>query len=165
MVCRVFQKSAAGAKKFHTSQSRAVNVNPAYNLELGPQQMIQPDNFQFPIGRNYSVDQFAELTRMFRGGASTSLNNLPNIQSQMNYPFTISELNLNLGGATTSQPVLRPMPQAMNQQDVMMTAGTSYAAENVYAAEINQANGPGSGSSRYMSMEHCMDLDSYWPPY
>lgn len=116
-----------------------------------------------------NADQIAELTRMFRGGASTSVN-LP-IQSQMNYPlgggFTISGLNLNLGGATT-QPVLRPMqppPQAMNQQDVtssMLTSSTTFAAETGYAAEINNANAHG---NRYMSMDNCMDLDNYWPPY
>lgn len=137
-----------------------------------PPQMIQAENFQFPIGRG-NADQLAELTRMFRGGASSSVNNNFPIQSEMNYPlaggFTISGLNLNLGGATT-QPVLRPMPppphpQAMNQQEVtcsMMTS-TSYSADQSltsYAAEINQA-----GGSRYMSLEHCMDLDSYWPPY
>lgn len=181
VVCRVFQKSA-GAKKFPTNQSRA--VNPAYNLDTGasviPPQMIQAENFQFPVGRNYTgnADQLAEFTRMFRGGASSSVNNNFPIQSQMNYPlaggFTISGLNLNLGGATT-QPVLRPMPpppphpQAMHQEEVtcsMMTS-SAYAADQSltgYAAEINQANGA-AGGSRYMSLEHCMDLDSYWPPY
>ncbi|ESR63359.1 NAC domain-containing protein [Citrus sinensis] len=181
VVCRVFQKSA-GAKKFPTNQSRA--VNPAYNLDIGasviPPQMIQAENFQFPVGRNYTgnADQLAEFTRMFRGGASSSVNNNFPIQSQMNYPlaggFTISGLNLNLGGATT-QPVLRPMPpppphpQAMHQEEVtcsMMTS-SAYAADQSltgYAAEINQANGA-AGGSRYMSLEHCMDLDSYWPPY
>ncbi|EEF34392.1 transcription factor, putative [Ricinus communis] len=177
VVCRVFQKSA-GAKKYPPNQSRAVNP---YSLDMGPssipaQMMQAAENYQFPVGRNYmSQAELAELTRAFRAGGSSTSVNLP-LQSQMNYPvgagagcFTISGLNLNLGGAAT-QPIFRPMqpnpPPAMNQQDVassMMTSNTSFAAEAAgYGAEMNNANAP---SSRFMGVEHCMDLDNYWPSY
>ncbi|KAA8525739.1 hypothetical protein F0562_007594 [Nyssa sinensis] len=166
VVCRVFQKSA-GVKKYPSNHSRAVNP---YNLEIGPSvmpaQMMQADHAcQFPIGRNYMNNaELAELTRVLRG-ASTGMN-LP-IQPQLNYPvggggcFTISGLNLNLGGATSTQQILRPVPPppppaGMNQQDV------TFASEAAYGVDINNANGP---SNRYMTMDHCVDLDNYWPPY
>lgn len=184
MVCRVFQKSA-GAKKFPSNQSRAVNP---YSLEIGPSvlpsQMLQAAaetyHHHFPInGRTYmptaADHQLAELTRMLRGGgggaggASSAGVNLP-IQPQMNYPlaggFTISGLNLNLGGgAAAAPPVLRPMPpptQPMNPQDVNVTANTFAGPETGYGADISNSN---AGGNRYMSMENCMDLDSYWPSY
>ncbi|GAV63665.1 NAM domain-containing protein [Cephalotus follicularis] len=178
VVCRVFQKSAAGAKKYPSSQSRAVAP---YSLDVGqsvmPPPMMQVDNYQFPMGRNYMGNsaELAELSRVLRGGGSTSVN-LP-MQSPVHYPvgqscFTISGLNLNLGGSATHQPVLRsmpppppPTPPAMNQQDVassMMTSSGSFGLENGYSTDMSHANGPG---NRYMGMEHCMDLDNYWPPY
>ncbi|XP_022731495.1 NAC domain-containing protein 100 [Durio zibethinus] len=172
VVCRVFQKSA-GVKKYPSNQSRAVNP---YNLEIGasliPPAMIQAENYHFPMGRNYA--EVAELSRVLRGGQSSTVN-LP-IQSQINYPggFTISGLNLNLGGASTQpvnvmRPILQPPqqpPPPMHQQDVtatLMTTAASFAAENGYGAEINHnTNGP---SNRFLTMENCMDLDNYWPTY
>ncbi|XWS72863.1 hypothetical protein CRYUN_Cryun02cG0076100 [Craigia yunnanensis] len=167
-VCRVFQKSA-GVKKYPSNQSRAVNP---YNLEIGanaiPPAMMQAENYNYSMGRNYA--ELAELSRVLRGGPSSTTVNLP-IQPQINYPggFTISGLNLNLGGSST-QPVMRPMqPQPhhpMHQQDVtasLMTATTSFEAENNYVAEINHnTNVP---SNRYSSMDPCVDLYNYWPAY
>ncbi|GMY17667.1 NAC domain-containing protein 92 isoform X2 [Fagus crenata] len=181
VVCRVFQKSA-GAKKYPSTQSRAVNP---YNLEIGPSVVPPPmmqlgDPGQYPYGKNYmSNAELAELTRVFRGGGSSSVNQP--MQSQMNYPvplgvggFTISGLNLNLGGGT--QPILQrpvnpaPPPLGMHQQDgisinsSMMSSSSQLAAENAgYGTEMNHANAH--GPNRYMSMDHCMDLDNYWPPY
>jgi len=184
VVCRVFQKSA-GVKKYPSNQSRAANP---YNLEIGPsvipsQMMQAAENFQLPIGRNYMMSNAelqAELTRVFRAGGSTGIN-LP-MQSPLNNTysvggggpgggpggggcFTISGLNLNLGGAA-SQPMLRPMaPPVMNQQDVtMMTSSNSFALDQAaaYGAEMNTANGH---ANRFMGMEQCMDLENYWPPY
>ncbi|KAK9279749.1 hypothetical protein L1049_013431 [Liquidambar formosana] len=166
VVCRVFQKSAGG-KKYPSNQSRAVNPYNDIGPNVVPSPLMQVDTSQFPIGRNYmSNAELAELTRVLRGG-STSMN-LP-LQSQLNYPvgggcFTISGLNLNLGGAAT-QSVLRPMPppQAMNQQDMTSSMLTSaLATETSYGADMNNANGTG---NRFMNMEHCVDLDNYWPPY
>ncbi|KAF5456546.1 hypothetical protein F2P56_026016 [Juglans regia] len=192
VVCRVFQKSA-GTKKFPSNQSRA-GLNP-YNLEIGhpsalpvPQMMQLGDPAgQFHYGRNYvSSAELAELTRVFRGGGSTShVNGQLQMQPQLNYPplgaggcFTISGLNLNLGGgAGTSQPVFRSMPPApapappslaMNhhhQHDVsssMMTGNPLAAETSGYGTEMNHGNPP---SNRYMGMDHCLDLDNYWPPY
>ncbi|XVE97226.1 hypothetical protein REPUB_Repub03eG0002800 [Reevesia pubescens] len=174
VVCRVFQKSA-GVKKYPTSnQSRAVNP---YNLEIGGSvnvipaaAMIQAENYHhFSMGRNYA--ELAELSRVLRGGPSSTTVNLP-IQPQINYPggFTISGLNLNLGGASTQPAVMRamqpPPPPPIHQQDVtasFMTTSSSFAAENGYGAEINHStNGP---SNRYLNMDHCVDLDNYWPAY
>ncbi|XVE71384.1 hypothetical protein DITRI_Ditri10aG0145900 [Diplodiscus trichospermus] len=169
VVCRVFQKSA-GVKKYPSNQSRAVNP---YNLEIGPNiispaAMMQADNYHFSMGRNYA--ELAELSRVLRGGPSSTSVNLP-IQSQINYPggFTISGLNLNLGSSST-QPVMRPMqpqpPPPMHQQDVtasLMTTTPAFAAENGYGAEIN--HNPSGHNNRFLSMDHCMDLDNYWPTY
>ncbi|KAJ8758677.1 hypothetical protein K2173_000398 [Erythroxylum novogranatense] len=173
VVCRVFQKTA-GVKKFSSSQSRGSNT---YHLDLSssinPSHLMQTDqSFPFQVGRNYmSNAELLELTRAFRAGGSSTGLNLP-LQSQVNYPvggaagcFTISGLNLNLGGAP-SQPSFRPLPHppVMNQQDVtssIMTSGGPFAAEVNYGAEMNNANGP----SRYVGVDHCMDLDNYWPPY
>ena len=140
----------------------------------------------FLYGRNYmSSAELAEVARVLRGGGSTSSVNLP-MQPQLNYPvtasgagFTISGLNLNLGGggAATTQPILRPMqpppPQPPSQTMAMapqvhdvssnMMSASSLGAENVgYVAEMSTTNAHG---NRYMGMDHCMDLDSYWGSY
>jgi hypothetical protein len=181
VVCRVFQKSA-GAKKFPSNQPRAV-LNP-YNLEMAPTHVVPSpmmqlgDPTQFHGGRNYmSNAELAELARVFRGGGggggSTSVNHLP-MQPQLSYPlgggcFTISGLNLNLGGAGAGPPpVLRAMapapthPAAMHPQDhvnpSMMTGETSG-----YGTEMNHANP--AGNRPYMGVDHCMDLENYWPSY
>ncbi|XVF48146.1 hypothetical protein PTKIN_Ptkin03bG0167900 [Pterospermum kingtungense] len=174
VVCRVFQKSA-GVKKYPSNQSRAVNP---YNLEIGasviPPALMQAENYQLSMGRNYA--ELAELSRVLRGGPSSTSVNLP-IQSQINYPaggFTISGLNLNLGGSSSTQPVMRPMqpqpppPNPLHQQDVsssLMTANNAcFEADSGYGtAEIHQnTTGP---SNRYLGMDHCMDLYNYWPTY
>ncbi|KAK3041530.1 hypothetical protein RJ639_002216 [Escallonia herrerae] len=174
VVCRVFQKSAGG-KKYPSNHTRAVNP---YNLDIGqsaiPAQMMQAENFQFPTGRTYvSNAELAELTRVFRGG-STSMN-MP-IQTQLNFPaaggggggcFTISGLNLNLGGSTSVQPYLRPTPTPMNQpQDMTSSMLTSCTIGNDgagYGADhIHNTNGL---NNRFMNMDQCADLDNYWPSY
>ncbi|XP_061336533.1 NAC domain-containing protein 79-like [Gastrolobium bilobum] len=194
VVCRVFRKSA-GAKKYPSSNhTRAVNP---YSLEVGtsimppPMMQLGDPATHFLYGRNYmSSAELAEVTRVLRGGGSTSSVNLP-MQSHLNYPvsapggglgFTISGLNLNLGGGggsvATTQPILRPMPQSqpshhhpahtMSQvvhdfSSNLMTAST-LAAENVgYGAAMSNNANP--HSNRFMGMDNCMDLDSYWPSY
>ncbi|KAG2691768.1 hypothetical protein I3760_08G022500 [Carya illinoinensis] len=198
VVSRVFQKSA-GTKKLPSNQSRSAILNP-YNLEIGPSSVPPPmmqlgdpsGQFQY-YGRNYvSNAELAELARVFRGGGSTapSVNLQPLLQPHLNYPFgggggggsfTISGLNLNLGGART-QPIFRPMQHpgpgqapppppppslSMNQQDVItssMMNSSSLAAETPgYGTDqMNHANPPG---NRYVGVDHCMDLDNYWPTY
>ncbi|WCJ30557.1 NAC domain containing protein 38 [Euphorbia peplus] len=178
VVCRVFQKSA-GAKKYPSNQSRA--VNPYNQLEMGPsniipsQQMMQitDHNYhQFPVGRNFMTpSEIAELTRAFRASASGG-STLP-LQSQLNYPggsFTISGLNLNLG-ATTGQPMYRPIqpPPLMNQQQdvpsgMMSSSSFAVAAETAAYGATELSNGNGS-NNRFVGDEHCVDLDNYWPAY
>ncbi|KAK3034788.1 hypothetical protein RJ639_034388 [Escallonia herrerae] len=174
VVCRVFQKSAGG-KKYPSNHTRAVNP---YNLDIAqsaiPPQVMQSENFQFPMGRSYvSNAELAELTRVFRGG-STSMN-MP-IQTELNFPaaggggggcFTISGLNLNLGGSTSVQPYLRPTPAPMNQPQDMTSSmltnctigndGAGYGADH-----MQNTNGL---NNRFMNMDQCADLDNYWPSY
>ncbi|KAG7020319.1 Protein CUP-SHAPED COTYLEDON 2, partial [Cucurbita argyrosperma subsp. argyrosperma] len=191
VVCRVFQKSA-GPKKYPPNQTRA--VNPYVNLEIAPPLLPPPlmqlgdPAAQYGYGRNYiSGADLAELNRVLRAGGSGSGSggsthgiNL-SMQPQFNYQpaggcFTISGLNLNLGGAS-SQPVLRPMPppvaapMKIGQQDIgssVMAAtmanssviASAIGPETAYGAEIsNNGNGPG---NRFMNMDHCMDLENYW---
>lgn len=181
MVCRVFQKSP-GAKKYPPNQSRA--VNPYVNLEIPPSLLPPPimqlgdPAAQYSYGRNYITStELAELNRVLRAsggsggsGGSTHGINL-SMQPQFNYPttggcFTISGLNLNLGGAVSvSQPVLRPMPPpvattTIGQDIASSVMASSIAPETAYGAEINNnANVP---SNRFMNMDHCMDLENYW---
>ncbi|XP_027356415.1 protein CUP-SHAPED COTYLEDON 1-like [Abrus precatorius] len=185
VVCRVFQKSG-GAKKYPSS-NHARAANP-YSLELGPS-IIPPPMMQlgdpashFLYGRNYMASaDLAEVARILRGGGSTSSVNVP-MQSQFSYPvsaaggeFTISGLNLNLGGtaATTTQPILRPMQpspplthtmvQVHDVSSNMMTPSSLGAENNAgFATEMSNANSHG---NRYMGMDNCMDLDNYWPSY
>lgn len=143
--------------------------------------MQAAENFQLPIGRNYMMSNAelqAELARVFRAGGSTGIN-LP-MQSPLNNTyssvggggpggvgcFTISGLNLNLGGAA-SQPMFRPNipPAVMNQQDVItssMMTGNSFVLDQAAAYGAENANGH---ANRFMGMEQCMDLENYWPPY
>ncbi|KAK6137161.1 hypothetical protein DH2020_029086 [Rehmannia glutinosa] len=114
VVCRVFQKSAGG-KKYPSNHSRAVNPYSSYNLEIpqnNPMQsqmniIHQDHNFQFP-GRNYMTPaEIHEFNKVFMTANNASTSNIVNlpIPPQVNYGvgpaggFTISGLNLNLGGA------------------------------------------------------------------
>lgn len=84
--------------------------------------------------------------------------------------FTISGLNLNLGGggATTSQPILRPMqppplPQVMNQQDMSSNDAVLISTDEAgYAANTNIS---GNTMNKFMAIENCTDLENYWAPY
>lgn len=199
MVCRVFKKS--GNAKKYPSSNHARAVNP-YSLEIEPN-ILPPLMMQlgdpgahFLYGRNYMMNpsEVAEVTRVLRGGGPTNVNvmnmNLPMQYSHLNNPvaggggegFTISGLNLNLGGtvATTTaqaqQSLLRPMmppPQPSPAHTIaqvhhdfssnMVTPNIALAADNVgYGGEVASANSHG---NRYMGMDHCMDLDNYWPSY
>lgn len=192
VVCRIFKKSG-GAKKYPSS-NHARSVNP-YSMEIGPNLMpppmmqlgSDPAAAHFLYGRNYmNTAELADLARALRGNGSAIGVNLP-MQSQLSYHtstssgggFTISGLNLNLGGGgatTITQPILRPMQQPSHSSvhtmaqviDVnssMMTAATSIGAENVgYGSEMSNMNSHHHGN-RFMGMDHCMDLDSYWPSY
>lgn len=159
VVCRVFQKSA-GIKKYPTTQSsRAINLETGQNHILPPT-MIPLDPAQFHIGRNFMM------------------NNLP-IQPQLNYPlglgpggsgggggFTISGLNLNLGGAVgavSQGPILRPMMNQQGAHDV--TSSMLNGLDNGYGSLEMNINGSGS-SNRFMNVENCVDqFDNFWPTY
>ncbi|KAL2346874.1 hypothetical protein Fmac_000874 [Flemingia macrophylla] len=190
VVCRVFKKSG-GAKKYPSS-NHTRSVNP-YSLEIGQNHIMAPPMMQlgdpaahFLYGRNHnfmnSTVELAELARVLRGGGSTTSVNLP-MQSHLSYPapsaaaaaggFTISGLNLNLGGGgatATTQSILQPSPPPVHTMaqslgvNSSMIAATSLGAENVvgYGSEMSNINAHG---NRFMGMDHCMDLDNYWPSY
>lgn len=203
VVSRVFRKSA-GVKKYYPSlnPTRAVMNNPYnINLEVAPNSMNMPPpsmmqlgldsaaalhNFHL-YGRNYinTPDQVAEVTRLLRAGV------VPMHQySHLNFPvssssspldgggFTISGLNLNLGGATSShsQPILRPMPSTTTTNAHMAAHQLHDYSSNMISNNNNSAVGYGGGEQvnnpnpnghRYNmqgTMDHCVDLDNYWPP-
>uniref|UniRef100_A0A7N0UXU3 NAC domain-containing protein n=1 Tax=Kalanchoe fedtschenkoi TaxID=63787 RepID=A0A7N0UXU3_KALFE len=202
VVCRVFQKSAGIKKQYPTQQSSSSRSITPYNMDMSSnlmqQPMLQQDNtLHYPIGRaatNYminSIDQLAELTRAFRSNAAsaTMMNHLPIIpppHQQLNhYPnaaaggaglFTISGLNLNLGGqqAAASSGMIA-------QQDagvVMMNTESLNTAANSNYGDLHQGGGyiglemsgndasQNPNNTRYMNnMDQCMDLDNYWASY
>ncbi|XP_071702237.1 protein CUP-SHAPED COTYLEDON 2 [Rutidosis leptorrhynchoides] len=190
VVCRVFQKTAGG-KKYPSSSSHSRGMmNIPYNLEIGhasgiqiPPQIMQPDpNYQFPIGlgrNNYiSNADIAEFSRVFRGN---NVNIPPLHPAQLNYPnengsecFTISGLNLNLRGSTTTQ--MRPMgqppppPEPQPQEDVTSSMLISSGGlVNEQALGYNNgdiiSNSNTLGNNRFMTMDQCGDLENYWAPY
>ncbi|CAL5206448.1 unnamed protein product [Lathyrus oleraceus] len=207
VVSRVFRKSA-GVKKYYPSlnPTRAVMNNPYnINLEVGPNSMNMPPpsmmqlgldssaaaahNFHL-YGRNYinTPDHVAEVTRLLRAGVvpmhQYSHLNFP-VSSSSSSPldgggFTISGLNLNLGGgASSQQPILRPMPSttttthmAAHQLHDFSSNMISNNSNNVVGYgggdEVNNPNTNGHGNNnRYNmqgAMDHCVDLDHYWPP-
>lgn len=194
VVCRVFQKSG-GPKKYPSNHTRGVNpytleIGPTINVAPPLMHHVaDPNSTHFLYGRNYmSNAELAEIARVFRagsnGGGSTASLNLP-IQPHghlNNYPpppppppqapapagFTISGLNLNLarGGG---QPAYRPMHPPHDVASNIMTAGSSLSGvennnNNVgYGGNAEMSN----PSNRYnnIGMDHCVDLDSYWPSY
>ncbi|XP_038696825.1 protein CUP-SHAPED COTYLEDON 2 isoform X2 [Tripterygium wilfordii] len=187
VVCRVFQKSV-GAKKLSSSSSSSHSrqLLLPYNLENGPTSnnlfipspiMTAPDNnYGLPMGRSYmsSAELQVELNRALeRSGAPgcSSLNQVPHIATSYPLGFTVSGLNLNLlGGAATAQThsILRPMqpaptPPPLLNQDAITSLAPGYGGE-ISNASMGIINGHGNRS--YMNdVEHCMDLDNYWPSY
>lgn len=191
VVCRVFQKSAA--KKYPTSnQSRTPAVIP-YSLEIGSScvaaspSMQFGDPTQFSYGRNFIANpqELAELSRVFRGGGGSTSASNPSMLGLGGGYFTMSgsALNLNLGGTQPpppppqqSQSVFRPMPAAppapwatMNQ--MMNTASGGGGSQLAVETSVGFGNGtdmnnvPNGHANRFMNVEHCMDLDTYWPAY
>ena len=118
--------------------------------------------------------ELAELSRALRNGGSTSAN-LP-IQPHLNYPlggtpggagFTISGLNLNLGGvdAGPQGPTLRPMINPQGAHDVASTMLNGLDHNGYGSLDMSNMHGNGPGS-RFMNMENCVDqFDNYWPTY
>ncbi|KAI3698401.1 hypothetical protein L2E82_41918 [Cichorium intybus] len=190
VVCRVFQKTAGGKKYPSSSHSRGM-INP-YNLEIGPasgiqlppQMMSADPSYQFPVGlgRTYmSNADLAEFSRVYRGST-----NMPLHQTQINYPngggadqcFTISGLNLNLRGSTSTQmramtqpppseaiPPLQPQPQEdVTSSMLISSCGLGNEQAMGYVGEMS-SNSNGLSNNRFMTMDQCADLENYWAPY
>nr|GEW26518.1 protein cup-shaped cotyledon 2 [Tanacetum cinerariifolium] len=188
VVCRVFQKTAGGKKYPSSSHSRSM-MNP-YNLEIGhasgmqlpPHIMTSDPSYQFPVGlgRTYmSNADIAEFSRVFRGNTNMPAPH----QTQLNYPtgggaecFTISGLNLNLRGSTSTQ--MRPMiqqqisgatpppqlPEDVNSSMLISSSGLGNEQAIGYGGDIS-SNTNGIGNNRFMTMDQCSDLETYWAPY
>jgi hypothetical protein len=141
------------------------------NMVSIPPQMMQyylqglhgdPSTPHFLYGRNINGSN----AEVLRGGTMQS-------HHQMNYPsmlpattgegggFSISGLNLNLGSGggatTTTQPILTSMQHSQyamadNVSSINMNMASISADQN-----INNFVGYNNG------VEHCMDLETYWP--
>ncbi|WMV40385.1 hypothetical protein MTR67_033770 [Solanum verrucosum] len=175
--------------------------NTQNNASIMSSQMMQlphdHQGFQFAMGRNnnnYMNNHGHEIQDLnnrviFQSGSSNMINNFP-IQPQMSYNigggstssgagggdnnnnyFSISGLNLNLGGGVvaSSQPIFRPMPapaphippQVMSQQEVASSMMANCATTS-YGGEMNNAN---TMNNSVMTMDNCADLDNYWTSY
>ncbi|WMV43006.1 hypothetical protein MTR67_036391 [Solanum verrucosum] len=196
VVCRVFQKSNAGGKKYPSNNNTSrIHVNPYTTLDqINPNticissQMMMPqahehNAIQLAMGRPSSSSSSAynminhpeiqEFNRVFQGVSTSSSSNMMNLhpilQSQMNYNlsggngFTISGLNLNLGGgATTSQPVPPPPPPQQDMSSSSHVMMTTHDDQAGYGEDMSSGN----GMNRFMVMENSAhDLDNYWANY
>lgn len=140
------------------------------------------DNFQQFPGRNYMTPaEIQEYHKVFNGGGSSSTSMMPNlpVPPQVHYTgvmgggssFTISGLNLNLGGGgggAMPQPLMRaaPPPTLLNQQDVnsaMLNGGDHHHHQGGYGG--GDMNGGNTMNNRFMGMDQCTDLDNYWTSY
>ncbi|KAI3728171.1 hypothetical protein L6452_16803 [Arctium lappa] len=191
VVCRVFQKTAGGKKYLPSSHSRGMinpynlEIPPASGLHLPPQIMPSDPNYQFPVGlgrTNYMTNaDLTEFSRVLRGNT-----NMPLHQTPMNYPngggaecFTISGLNLNLRGSTSTPmrpmgapqppteptPSLPPYPQDdVNSSMLISSCGLGNEQSMGYGEDMS-SNANGLSNNRFMTMEQCADLDNYWASY
>lgn len=198
VVCRVFQKSIVGVKKYPPNNNTSrIHVNPYTTLDpnticmssqmMMPQLADQHNAFQLAMGRSSSTPptyminnnpEIQELNRVFRGISSSNM--MPILQSQINYNlgdggggnncFTISGLNLNLGGggggggATTSQP-MRPPPPPPPTQDMGSSSHVMMTTHDQAGYGHEDMSG-GNAMNRFMAMENgTHDLDNYWTTY
>ncbi|KAK4730426.1 hypothetical protein R3W88_023414 [Solanum pinnatisectum] len=190
VVCRVFQKSNAGGKKYPSNiNTSRIHVNPYTTLDqINPNticissQMMMPqvehNAFQLAMGRSssssaYNMINQPEIQEVFRGVSSSSSSNMlslhPILQSQMNYNlgggngFTISGLNLNIGGGgvTTSQPVPEPLPPPQDMSSSHVMM-TTHDDQAGYGEDMSSGN----AMNRFVAMENSAhDLDNYWANY
>ncbi|XP_010929381.1 protein CUP-SHAPED COTYLEDON 2 isoform X2 [Elaeis guineensis] len=163
VVCRVFMKSSSG-KKYLSSQSRGNPYHHHHHHHLG---MVQPEAPHFGVGgRNYlttSAD-LAELSRFARG---TPGSNLP-IQPQFDFPpFTLSGLNVGLGGQRTMPPVPLPhQPQLVAEPTSSVLANSCVmAADEGFNADV-LVTSTGTGGRYHQQIDPCVEFDQgYWPSY
>ncbi|XP_031499700.1 NAC domain-containing protein 100-like [Nymphaea colorata] len=164
VVCRIFQKSATGVKKFPQNPVRA---NP-FNIDMGQAALSsllhQDPMSQVNMARAYANNaDLVDLSRVFRGSVNM------NFLGQPQMPFTNGlqhpGLNLNL-------PTLQPgtLPAAAlaggHHQPLKMDVPTSAMLSNVglhgdtcFGAELGSA-----GNARFQAVDPCPDLGGYWPP-
>ncbi|CAN6452677.1 unnamed protein product [Victoria cruziana] len=168
VVCRVFQKSAAGVKKFPHNPVRA---NP-FNIDMSQaalSSLLHSDAMsQLDLARGYASNaDLVDLSRVLRGSANMNFLGQP----QMPFPNGLHlhpGLNLNLPRlqpgtlpavslpAGHHQPVKMDVPTSA----IMPTVGLS--GDACFGAELGPA-----GSARFQPLDPCSDLSGYWPqaPY
>lgn len=154
VVCRVFKKSGSGKKyPCNNANPTKAGVNPYSMHEIGHNHMMLGDssaphhNFLYGWNQNCCASTAAPAVQY----------------SQLNYPanilsattggdggFSISGLNLNLGNGVTMGDHVNSIN--MNMMNVGNNINCVGADQN-----INHVVGYGVG------MEHCTDLDTYWP--
>ncbi|XP_058780662.1 NAC domain-containing protein 92-like isoform X2 [Vicia villosa] len=153
VVCRVFKKSGNG-KKYPSNNSNPIKagVSPYSMHELGHHHMMLRDsyssaphhNFLYGWNHNYCASSAAPTVQY-----SSQLNYLTNILPATtgggDGGFSISGLNLNLGNGVTMADHVNSI-----NMNMMNCVGADQHINNV-------AVGYGNG------MEHCTDLDTYWP--
>ncbi|KAF7817156.1 protein CUP-SHAPED COTYLEDON 1 [Senna tora] len=182
VVCRVFQKSG-GPKKYPPPPSRSSSsasalllnniIHPYNTLHLHninmPHPPVPPFNFNMNMMQQLGVGDmnnnnigavpphFVYGMMSSSGGSTPTLNLNPLMQSShFNFPvstegaFTISGLNLNLGGARA--PIT-------HQNDVVVTSNMG----DYNASEISHLNLIPQHTNT--NIDHCVDLDTYWPSY
>lgn len=165
-----------------------LEIGPASGIQIPPQIMASDPNYQFPyaLGRTYmnNADHTPEFSRLFRGNTNS---NIP--LNQLNYPnpdgaelFTISGLNLNLRGSTSTQmrpiltqqppppsgatPSLQPHPPEDVASSMFITSrGLGNAEAMGYDHGEMSTTGDGLVNNRFMNMDQCADLENYWAPY
>ncbi|MCH87427.1 NAC domain protein, partial [Trifolium medium] len=178
VVCRIFKKSGSGKKypcNSNSNHTRA-GLNPYSMQEIGSSNMvpIPPQMMQYYLqglhGDPSTHFLYGRSNSNYINGSNAEVLRAGIMQShQMNYPsilpattgeegggFSISGLNLNLGATTTTQTILRPMQHSQyamadNVSSINMNMNSVGADQN-----INNFVG-------YNGMEHCMDLETYWP--
>jgi len=192
VICRIFKKSGSGKKypcNSNSNNTRA-GLNPYSMQEIGPNNInlisMPPPMMQY-LQRDFpSAPHNFLYERNHNNNYINCSTTAPMMQySQLNYPafsatggegFSISGVNLNLGSGgggaiTTTQTTLRPMQHSPHfaHATMNMSVDNNYVhadqniINNIGVLETMSNSNNDSNGNRYMGMESCMGLDTYWP--
>ncbi|KAK1632029.1 hypothetical protein QYE76_006344 [Lolium multiflorum] len=178
VVCRIFAKSP-GVKKYPSNNTHSRSHHP-YSLDMVPQflpALLQHDLFARGHHPYMSPADLVELSRFARGTPGLH----PHIQPHPGYmntatPFTLSNLNLNLGAPSPATPmppqhVLHAMSMPMNQQiGVTNQAATMEHMVSNGVIPLNGGDGgfgadaaTGGSGIRYQNLDVDQMVERYWP--
>ncbi|XP_019707283.2 uncharacterized protein [Elaeis guineensis] len=166
VVCRVFAKSPGG-KKYPSSQPRVNPYHHHHHHHHLDMMTVPPDYGAHARSYLMAGADLAELSRFARGtapGSGPGPNLLP-IQPQPPScpPFTLSGLNLNLGGPSPvpalSHQSLPLSSLLTNNSNCVMATDGGFNADVVVSCT-------GAGGSYHQQMDPSVVFDQvYWPPY